>query len=220
MELAGLSAAKPERLRRKFINGPAQNIMSTALLVIDVQNDYFAGGRMALPGSGAAARNVAKLIGAFRGRKQPVIHIRHVSTRDGAAFFIPGTTGTDIRAEAKPMPDETVIEKHFPNSFRDTSMLSHLNDRNITNLVICGMMSEMCVDATVRAAFDLGFKCTVAHDACAAADRVFGGDTIAAGHVHAAFMSALGAVYARLAGTDELIAETTQAGFMEQVKSE
>lgn len=162
---------------------------------------------MALRGSIAAVRNVRKLLDEFRERGLDVIHVRHESLREDAAFLQQATAGTEIHPEVSPMPAETVIEKHFPNSFIETELLPHLKVRKITDLVICGMMSEMCVDTTVRAAFDLGFRCILVHDACAAADRAFAGDTVPAGQVHGAFMSALGAVFARLTGTDELISE-------------
>jgi len=184
--------------------------MKTALLIIDVQNDYFEGGSMALADSLTAARNVRRMLDAFRGRHLPVFHVRHVSVREGATFFIPGTVGAEIHPDVRPIDGETIIEKHFPNSFRETELSVHLDNQEITDLVICGMMSEMCVDATVRAAFDQGFNCTLVHDACAAGDREFAGDTINSSQVHAAIMSALGAVYARITNTDEIISEITQ----------
>jgi nicotinamidase-related amidase len=67
------------------------------------------------------------------------------------------------------------------------------------------MMSSMCVDATVRAAADLGYAVSVAHDACAAPDLTFGDTTVPAAQVHAAFMAALGDGYATVATADEII---------------
>jgi len=63
----------------------------------------------------------------------------------------------------------------------------------------------MCVDATVRAAFDYGFTCLVAHDACATKELTFNGITIPAMQVHASYMAALGAVYAQVKGVDEIL---------------
>src|SRR5438132_1066245 len=71
-------------------------------------------------------------------------------------------------------------------------------------LVVAGMMSSMCVDATVRAAVDLGFSATVIHDACAAPDLEFGGDTIPGRTVHGAFMAALSGNYATLVAADDV----------------
>jgi nicotinamidase-related amidase len=179
--------------------------MKNALVLIDIQNDYFPGGRMELVGSDEAALNAARLLTSFRQSHVPIYHIRHISTQPGAAFFLPGTPGADIHAHVRPLSDEPVITKHYPNSFRDTDLLERFRAEGINELLVCGMMTHMCVDATVRAAFDLGFSCTVAHDSCAARDLTFNGITTPAAHVHASFMAALGAVYAQIKDTDALI---------------
>jgi len=75
-----------------------------------------------------------------------------------------------------------------------------LRERGIDELVLAGMMSQMCIDATTRAAFDLGYRCRVAHDACAAVPISFAGVSVPVEQVHAAFMAALAAVYARVEG--------------------
>lgn len=180
--------------------------MSTGLLVIDVQNDYFPGGRMEVPGSPAAAERTADLLRAFRDAGRPVLHLQHVSTRPGATFLLPGTRGVEIHPPAAPRAGEIVLQKHFPNGFRDTGLLDALRAAGVDRLVVCGMMTQMCVDATTRAAFDLGFRCEVAADACAARPMTFAGRTVEAPDVQAAFLAALGSVYAKVAPAAELIA--------------
>ncbi|MGQ0545896.1 MAG: isochorismatase family protein, partial [Betaproteobacteria bacterium] len=86
----------------------------TALLIIDLQNDYFPGGKMELEGADAAARKAASVLKKFRDQKLPVIHVRHLSVRPGSTFFIPGTAGAEVREAVKPKEGETVIEKSFP----------------------------------------------------------------------------------------------------------
>jgi nicotinamidase-related amidase len=100
-----------------------------------------------------------------------------------------------------------VVEKNFPNSFRGTPLLEHLRGANAEDVVIVGAMSHMCIDATARAAFDHGFKCTVAENACATRALEFGGRTIPARDVHAAFMAALAVPYARVVPTEEMLRE-------------
>ena len=179
--------------------------MSTALILIDIQNDYFPNGRMELVGSTEAAAAAARLLAAFRQARWPVFHIQHESVRPGSTFFLPNTPGIEINQAVLPFADETIITKHYPNSFRETNLLDHLKSANINQLLVCGMMTSMCVDATVRAAFDLGFECTVASDACATRDLGFNGEIIPANHVHGAFLAALGAVYATVRTTDAII---------------
>lgn len=179
--------------------------MSTALILIDIQNDYFPGGRMELVGSTEAAAAAARLLAAFRQASWPVLHIQHISTRPNATFFLPNTPGAEIHQSVKPIGDESVITKNYPNGFRDTDLLERLKTAGIDQLLFCGMMTSMCVDATVRAAFDHCFSCVVAHDACATRDLSFNGITVPAAQVHASFLAALGAVYAQLKSTGEVL---------------
>ncbi len=181
--------------------------MSTALILIDIQNDYFPGGKMELDGSTEASLKARELLSFFRTRQLPVGHVRHVSKRPGAAFFLPGTEGAEIHENVVPLASETVIEKNFPNSFRNTRLLDFLKEAGISVLAIAGMMTHMCVDATVRAAFDYGFQCTVIHDACAARTLSFENATVPAPQVHAAFLAALAGTYARVVSGKEFLAD-------------
>lgn len=180
--------------------------MKKALLIVDIQNDYFPGGRMEVEGSEAASLRAAALLGAFRDRRLPVLHVQHVSVRPGATYFLPDTEGVRIHASVAPEGNETVIRKHFPNSFRETSLLDTLRQSGIQELVIVGMMTHMCIDATTRAASDLGFKCFLAHDACATRSLSFGGTKVPAEQVHCSFLAALNGAYATVQKADELAA--------------
>ena len=125
--------------------------MSLGLLIIDIQNDYFPGGKMELDGSEKAGNVAGQLLSFFREQKLPVTHIQHVAGPDGP-FFVPGTPGVEIRPVVKPSGNEALIQKHFPNAFRETRLLDHLRSQGIDQLVITGMMTHMCVDAAARAA--------------------------------------------------------------------
>jgi len=179
--------------------------MNRCLILVDLQNDYFPGGKMELVGMEEAAANAQMLLTEFRKANLPVIHIRHISARPDATFFLPGTVGAEINRMAAPRENEIVVVKNFPNSFRDTSLLEILKKENTNNLVICGAMSHMCIDATTRAAFDLGFYCVVAEDACATRDLIFRDKTVKAADVHASFMAALSVPYAKVIPTREII---------------
>ena len=179
--------------------------MKTALLIIDIQNDYFEGVAMALAEPGKASSNAARLLESFRENNLPVIHIQHIANRPGASFFIPGTAGAEIHDDVKPLQHEKVIVKHFPNSFRETGLLDHLRTNNITRLVICGMMTHMCVDATTRAAKDHGFDCVVIGDACATKDLEVNGKHVKAAEVQKAFLAALNYFYSTVLTTGEYL---------------
>jgi len=165
--------------------------MKTALLLIDIQNDYFPGGKMELDGPVEAAKKAAELLQCFREHGMPTVHIQHVSLDPGATFFISGDRGTDIHDITPHFEGEPLVQKHYPNSFRETNLLDLLEEWNIESVIITGMMTHMCVDATARAAADLGFRLMVAEDACATRALTYGDTTIPAEHVHKAFLAAL-----------------------------
>ena len=172
--------------------------LTTALLLVDIQNDYFPGGKMELVGSVEAGLKAAMVLTAFRGSGWPVIHVRHEALKPTSGFFLPGTDGAEIHDSVRPLPGEVVATKHFPNSFRETGLLDRLRSLMVGRLVIAGSMTHMCVDATTRAAIDLGLECAVLSDACATRDLTFGDRTVVAADVQAAFLAALGSAYARV----------------------
>ncbi len=181
--------------------------MTQALVLIDLQNDYFPGGRMELGGAEAAVANAAALLGVFRDKGLPVIHIQHVSKRPGASFFLPDTPGVEIHAAVRPVETEAVLVKHFPNSFRETKLEDGLRQAGASRVVFAGMMTHMCVDTTVRAAADLGFECVLAHDACATRNLQFGTREVAAADVQAAYLAALSGAFAKAKSASEINSE-------------
>lgn len=181
--------------------------MTTALLIVDIQNDYFPGGAMEVVGAEAAATQAATLLATFRQNARPIVHMQHIATRPAATFFLPNTAGAEIHESVRPSLGEVVFQKHFPNSFRETPLLEHLRTSGITQLVIVGMMTHMCIDTTTRAAADFGFKCLLAHDACATRALSFNGILVAAEHVHTAYLAALNGLFAKVLSADELRAD-------------
>jgi nicotinamidase-related amidase len=151
-----------------------------ALLIIDIQDFYFPGGKSALVEPEKAAANAALLLADFRKRDLLVIHVRHNAE--------PGGKINDI---VKPLPNERIISKDAVNCFVGTDILDFLKTNKIDSLVICGMQTHMCVEAATRAASDYGFKCILVHDACATKDLKFGDKTVKAEDVHYSTLSAL-----------------------------
>ena len=139
----------------------------TALITVDLQNDYFQGGKWQLEGSEAAAANAARLLSAFRAKGLPVVHVRHVFASSDAPFFAPGSKGAEVYPLVQEQPGEVVLIKQQINSFRDTELKQVLDQAGASQVLICGAMSHMCIDAVTRAAHDFGYSCAVAHDACA-----------------------------------------------------
>ena len=106
-----------------------------ALVIIDIQNDYFPGGKMELEGADAAAAKAARAIAKFRDQRLPLIHVRHLSVRPGSTFFILGTAGAEIHEQVRPRQGEKEIEKNFPNSFRGTDLDQALKESGTKELV-------------------------------------------------------------------------------------
>ncbi|MGI2733183.1 cysteine hydrolase family protein [Bacillus cytotoxicus] len=179
--------------------------MKTALLLVDIQNDYFPNGKMELRNAVEASEYARQLLQYFRQTNQPIFHIQHVSFGDHATFFLPNTEGVHIHESVRPLQNETVILKHYPNSFRETNLLQKLQKLKIERIIICGMMTHMCIDATVRAAFDFGFHCTVIHDACATKDLLFKNATIPAVYIHNTILASLNEGYADVISTEEFL---------------
>lgn len=179
--------------------------MNTALLLLEIQNDYFPNGRVPLERSQEASAKAKIILDAYRENKLPVIHVQHISTQPNAAYLLPCTKGAEFHESVQPIKGEMVIKKHYPNSFKDTALLNHLIKNQINHLVICGMMSHLTVDATARAAYDLGFSITVLHDACAAKQLEFNNTIIPAQTVQNAFLAALQPIYGNVFTVDEVL---------------
>jgi len=177
-----------------------------ALVLIDIQKDYFPGGLWPLVGMESAARNAEKLLAAARESGDLVVHVRHEFPSADAPFFKPDSDGAKIHPQVKALDGEAVVVKHHVNSFRETELKELLDRHGSDEVVLCGAMSHMCVDAGVRAASDLGYRCVVVHDACATRDQEFEGKVVPAAEVHAAFMAALQFGYAKLVSTEEQLA--------------
>jgi len=183
--------------------------MNPTLLLIDIQNDYFSGGKMELVKMNEAAGNAQKLLSYFRKNNLPIVFVQHLATKLNASFFIPETSGAKIHLSISPLENETVIIKNFPNSFRNTNLHQYLQTLDSTDLVICGAMSHMCIDTTTRAATDLGYSCTLISDACATRDLTFNNQMVKAVDVQIAYMAALNGTFAQVISTDQFLDTTS-----------
>ncbi|MBD3641010.1 MAG: cysteine hydrolase [Marinobacter sp.] len=169
-----------------------------AVVVVDIQNEYFASGKMPLVNIEEAAAKAAQVIDAARQKKELLVHVRHEFPDPNAPVFTPGSDGIMIHESVAPKDDEPVILKNYPNSFLKTNLKELLDSNDIEEVVVIGAMSHMCIEATSRAASDFGYKVTVLEDACATMDLEFNGITVPAAHVHATSMAALGFAYANI----------------------
>jgi nicotinamidase-related amidase len=171
----------------------------SALLIIDIQNFYFPGGRVQLEEPERAGMNAGLLLNHFRKNELPVFHVRH--------NFEPGG---EIHAYVKPEQDEPVISKDQVNAFLETGLLELLRSDSIEQLVICGMQTNMCVEAAVRAAHDLGFSCVLVEDACATRAMQYKEHIITARNVHFSTLGSLTGSYAEVVTTESFLKDFDQ----------
>lgn len=169
--------------------------MKEALLIIDVQNDYFPGGACELYKAMEAEEQIKKLISESRKAGREVIYIQHINPPE-ETFFIEGTFGCEISERIAPQPGDKVFVKYYPNSFLKTGLDSYLKSKGIGKLIVCGMMTHMCVDTTVRAAMDYGYRVELAANACAAMALETDGEVIPADVVQKTFIASLSGVFA------------------------
>jgi nicotinamidase-related amidase len=184
--------------------------MADALVVIDIQNEYFPGGAIPLPDAEGAAQRAAKAIAAARAAGVPVFHIRHEEPGSDE-WFVPGSRGAETHAAVAPAEGEPVVPKHPPNSFLETSLAEQLAELGAGRVAFCGMMTSMCVDATVRAAVDHGLDAVLVDDACAAPDLDHRGTRVPADAVHAAFCGALADGIATIVSAEDFSAGPERA---------
>jgi nicotinamidase-related amidase len=167
-----------------------ENKEDTALLLIDIQNFYFPGGRSELVDPEPAGLNAQQLLQKFREKKLLVVHVRHIAER-----------GAEIHKNVRPLEGEKVVSKYHVNCFKDTNLLEYLRGNKVRKLVICGMMTHMCVEAAVRAAHDYDFETTLIHDACATRSLKFDDKEVSAADVHLSTLSSLAQYYAHVLDT-------------------
>lgn len=178
-----------------------------AIVVVDLQNEYLPTGKLPLVGLEPALANAARIISSARAKSELLIHVRHEFAAPGAPVFVPGSDGVQIIPSVAPVAGESVVLKNHPNSFRDTGLKQMLDEQGVTELVVIGAMSHMCVEATTRAAADFGYPVTVVHDACATMDLAFGAEVVPAAQVHATAMAALAFAYGTVTSTADHLAQ-------------
>lgn len=103
------------------------------------------------------------------------------------------------------MEDEKVIQKYYPNSFKETDLLDYLKSYGLNEVVITGMMTHTCVDSTTRTAKDIGFDCTIIGTTCASRDLENAEKIVKAEYVHDAFLSTLTFFYAKVQNAEEYL---------------
>lgn len=185
------------------------NLTKTALIIIDIQMDYFAGA-LPLEKPELAVKHAAELLEAFRDQGANVLHVQHENLNPDLPFMHSGTAGYKLHPLVQPKANEARIVKHSPNAFWQTKLNEQLANKGIERVIICGMMSQLCVQTTATSAMEHGYQVVIAEDACATQATEFNGQSLSATQVHSAAMAAVN-IFADIHTTHELISHIAKA---------
>ena len=175
------------------------------LLIIDVQNDYFLGGKLPLQAADQALQQINRLVEYFNAQHWLVIYIQHINPI-GASFFAANSLGVELHPQLQYAANSLTIQKQHPNSFDRTDLQQQLDKIPSKSLVICGMMTHMCIDSTTRAAYELGYQSILINDATATRDLSYAEQMIRADAVQIAYLAALGR-FAKIQSCSEFLAQ-------------
>lgn len=176
--------------------------MREVLILIDIQNMYFYEGDYKLYEPERAGKKAAEILEKFRMENKPVIHVKHNFKVDGMEN---GEYLLDFNEFVKPKKKEIIVSKNYPSAFLKTDLKKQLDKLKVDKLVIVGMMTHMCIDTTVRAAQNYGYKVTVIHDACTTKDLKWNGQTIYAQTVHDSIMASLQGTFGEVMSCEEFM---------------
>ncbi|HEX5392214.1 MAG TPA: cysteine hydrolase family protein [Rhodocyclaceae bacterium] len=179
----------------------------TALLLVDFQREYF-DGKLPIPDGSAALSAAKRLVKSAEKAGVFVVHIHHVAASPTAPLFASGSSGAEPVDALRPAEHHAVVIKRLPSSFAGTELLELLRQRQCNRVIVCGLMTHNCVDATTRDALHLGFAPIVVGDASATRDLpgVSGGAVVPAQQLHRAVLAGLADRIADVMTCDEVVA--------------
>ena len=146
--------------------------MTKSLLVIDLQNDYFPGGKFTLWNADGVLKNVERAIKKANELGVPVILVQHIA-KGPAPFFNEGSTGSQIHpAILAAAPNAPIVVKEFADSFEKTNLEEILTRQAITDLLVCGMMTQNCVTHTAISKAAEKYNVTILSDCCTTVSEI------------------------------------------------
>lgn len=175
-----------------------------ALILVDFQKGFDAPywGRRNNP---LAEQNALRLLRHWRAAQAPVVIVRHDST-EGDSSLRPHQPGNQLKPGFEPIEGELLCPKHVHSAFIGTSLLAWLKERNISDITIAGITTDMCTSTTTRMGANLGFRMSLVEDACACFEqRDQNGDPVEPELIHHVHITTLGSDFARIINTDSIV---------------
>jgi nicotinamidase-related amidase len=175
-----------------------------ALIVIDVQNEYFDGALpITDPPTDTSLANIGRAMDAATAAGVPVIVVRHGDAEDGAGSFVPGSPTWQLHPEIERRAHDRLIEKTLPGSFTDTELADVLDGAGVDTVSITGYMTHMCVDTTARQAAHRGMSVEILNDATGTLSLENSGGTATGEELHRSTLVAQGQFFADVMSTDD-----------------
>jgi nicotinamidase-related amidase len=178
--------------------------MKRALLVIDVQNEYFTG-KLPVSYPKDSLSKIINIMEAASESKIPVILVQHSALQKDASTFVKGSKEWELHDQIKGKKFNYLIEKNLPGSFTNTKLESILRDNKVDTVVICGYMSQMCCDTTSRQAVHLGFSVEFLSDATGTLDISNYAGSVTAEELHRAVLVTQAMRFSKVVSSDEWI---------------
>lgn len=178
--------------------------MKKALLVIDVQNEYFTG-KLPVTHPTGSLENIVKAMNAAVQHSIPVVVIQHTAAALDQPLFRKGSNEWDLHPVVAKCSRNLLIEKNFPGSFTETNLEPWLNENGVDTVVISGYMTQLCCDTTARQAFHLGFKVEFLADATGTLSLSNDAGNVTAEELHRAILVTQGMIFGKVINTEEWI---------------
>jgi nicotinamidase-related amidase len=177
-----------------------------ALIVIDVQNEYFDGALpISDPPQATSIANIGRAMDAASAAGVPVIVVRHGDGETGAETFVPGSRSWQLHPEVERRAHDRLIEKTLPGSFTGTELGDVLDEAGVDTVSITGYMTHMCVDTTARQAAHRGLSVEILNDATGTLPLENSGGSATGEELHRATLVAQGQFFADVLSTDEWV---------------
>lgn len=199
-----------EYIRHYFVSEKNKTTinMKEALIIVDVQNDYFPGGKLPTWRPVETANEIKKIMEKFRQDGKEVIHVAHHMSPEHEKvmdFLIKGTRGAEIHEIVKPLDTEKIIYKNYADSFVATDLKEYLLSKGIETVIVVGMMIHNCVNATAYSGTDEGFKTIVVAEAVNTFDQEIFGEVIPAETIWKSFLAGIKFAYAQVNKVDDIL---------------
>lgn len=183
--------------------------MKQALLVIDVQNEYFSG-KLPVTYPENSFENILKAMDAAHDYNVPLVVVQHTAPQSDSATFRKGSPEWELKPQVAKRPYDLLIEKNLPGSFTGTNLEEWLHEHEIDTIVISGYMTQMCCDTTSRQAVHLGLNVVFLSDATGTLAIKNNAGAVTAEELHRAILVTQAMRFSKVVSTSDWVASLAE----------